>query len=151
MITPDEALSALARDLETPVPTPDGKGRHVFELADDMRLGVEFLPGGAGAVAWSEVGAAEGPDAEEKAAQFLRLRLARLRGAPAVEAAREDGRLILFWRGRPETAREWTEAVAALLNEAEATRRVSAPGGPGAARPASGSLFSGLMGRLTAR
>ena len=146
MITPDEALAALAGRLETSTPAPDSKGARVFALAENMRLGVEILPGDAGLVAWSETGAAEGRDLEEKAAAFLRLRLARLRGAPAIEATRDDGRLLLFWRGRPGTTREWLDAVAALLNEAEAVRRVSASGG--GARPTVSSFFSGMAERL---
>ena len=152
MIAPDKALAALAELLETPVPTPEKSGAHIFPLSEDMRLGVEFLPGGAGVVAWSEAGAAEGRDAEDKAADFLRLHLARLCGAPGIEAALDAERLLLFWRGRPETAREWIDAVAALLNEAEASRRVSATSaGGGHSQPAAESLFAGMAGWIGTR
>ena len=146
MITSEEALAVLAERLETAAPVPDAKGVRFFSLAEDMRLGVEILPGDAGFAAWTETGTAEGREAEEKAAAFLRLRLARLRGAPAIEATRDNDRLLLFWRGRPNTVREWLDAVAALLNEAEAVRRVFTAGG---ARPTTAAgLFSGMMGRL---
>ena len=146
MITPDEALETLAGRLEVPIPAPDTKGARVFDLTEGMRLGVEILPGDAGLVAWSEAGTAEGRDAEERAAHFLRLRLARLRGTPIIEATCADGRLLLFWRGRPDTEREWLDAVAALLNEAEAMRRVSTIGD--GARPALFSLYPGFAKKL---
>ena len=147
MISFDEALTALAECLETDVPSPDGRGTRVFGLSEDMRLGVEALPGGAGLLAWSEAGTAEGRDTEEKAAGFLRVRLARLRGSANIEATRDDGRLLLFWRGRPEAAQEWLDAVTTLLNEAETARRLLS--GSGGTPPTVASLYSGMAGLWT--
>jgi hypothetical protein len=150
-------LDLTARRLETPPPAPGPEGDFAFELADGFRLLLREWPGGDGGLAWTEAvppaagGAAE---AEERAAKFLRLRLARLRRSASLTAARNrDGGLILHMRLKPETESECLEGLSRLLNEAEALRRLLDAGGAAPSAPSGGAfgLFSGRGGMLSGR
>jgi hypothetical protein len=135
----------LADRLGSKVPAPDGQGRYVFDLAGDMRLGVEDSPAG-GLLAWSEAAPAPaGDEAEDRMRLFLRLHLARLRhDARIMIAGGGNGELLLHMRLNPDAEREWLDAASALLNETEALRK--ALGYTAAASGAGGGmgLFAGM-------
>lgn len=150
MLTLEQALASVAAELGTPVPVPGADGGHVFELADAMRLGVEAMADGSGFAAWSVVAAGR-PDeteAEERASAILRGHLGRLRRCGPVVASRgRSGEEIVYIRVRPQTEREWLDALTGLLNEAEAMRKALSPSG--GRMPTDGmSLFSGMSGLL---
>ncbi len=149
MLSLTEAVDALTRKLGDPPAAPDENGDSVFALADDLSLRLRALPDGR-SLAWAEVAPppARENEAEEKAAEFLRLRLARLRGTGAAgvaAAADENGRLLLYAALAPETAETLLAGVTALLNEVEAMRRLLSGGGTartaGAGAP---GLFAGM-------
>lgn len=143
-----EALEIIANRLEAVVPGPDGNGDHVFELADDMLLGLRPLAADSGLVGWAAINEARPGEPREEteklAAEILRIHLARLRHAGETAPTRDDsGAFILYLRMRPDSERSLLDSVAKLLNEAEAMRRVL----PGGGRTATGdSLFSGMTG-----
>ncbi len=151
MLSLNEAVDAIAKQLGEPSPAADAEGDHRFALADEMELRLRALPDGR-CLAWTEVSApaASERDAEAKAAEFLRLRLARLRrngaadAAPVTAAAGEDGGLLLYAALAPETAAAFLEQAGELLNEAEAMRRLLSGTRPAAS--GAGSLFSGMSG-----
>ncbi len=145
MLTMEEMVNCLARAMNVePPPGPAGEWR--FELADDMRLSLRPASGGRECIAWTNVlppvAGASASDREARAARLLRLRLARLKRNPDLVAAlEEDGSLVLYRRIAPESEREWLEAAARLLNEAEALHKLAEAERGGGSGP---SLFAGL-------
>ncbi len=151
MLSLNEAVDAIAKQLGELPPAADADGDHRFALADDMELRLRALPDGR-CLAWTEVSApaANEKDAEAKAAEFLRLRLARLRrsgaadAAPVTAAAGDGGELLLYAALAPQTAAAFLEQAGELLNEAEAMRRLLSGARPAA--PGAGGLFAGMSG-----
>ena len=149
----EDMVASLSSALETRQPSRDAEGVWWFGLDAGMRLGVRELPGGRECLVWAVAvppppGAS--PSAREAAAAFLlRLRLARLRRNPDMTLAMEDdGSCILYRKLSPESECEWRDAVSALLNEAEAMRKLAGSERSGGQPPP--SLFSG-MGAWMAR
>lgn len=154
MLSIDHVLSATARELGVPVPSPAEDGEWIFELDGNLRLGILALPDGSAHVAWStasEVRQGESvAEAEERATAFLGVHLGRLRRIGAVTATRDkEGNGLLYVRVAPETEREWLDSLERLLNETELTRKILAGGS--AASPGRTSPYSGMSGLLRQR
>jgi hypothetical protein len=122
VLTCAQAVAAAAEEFAVSPPAANADGDTVFALEDGFSFGVHGVPGG-GLVTWTRVAEAGG-GAGEGAERFLGVHPERFRrGACAVATRGDDGSLVLFIRSRPESAAEWLDAVAELLNEAEAARR----------------------------